>query len=197
MGYRKFVSRSLALGVAGLSLMACSGPMIVTQGGFAPAGQAQLRDYLRGVNAEGPVLVEVTSDALGERSDALAARIADAIKGIPPGINPEFTADPTQAGAPRFRVVYGFDVPESSGGFRVCDPGSYTSTPNPLGVDRLKLVVAFCYEDESENHLIARRSAIADVASPDFTATVRQVTSTLFRPGPDDRRGNRDQWDNG
>ncbi|MCR9257383.1 MAG: hypothetical protein NXI16_14950 [Alphaproteobacteria bacterium] len=179
--------------VAGLS--ACAGDVLVTQGGFAPLGQEYLREQLQAANARGPVLVEVTGPALGESAEALATRIAASIKGIPPGINPEFTSDPAKAGSTSYRVVYGFDVPNQVGAYQVCEKGSYTPVVDPNGPDRLKLVVAFCYKDGSENHLIARRGAIASADAPDFTETVNQATFELFRPGFDDRRGSNDQFE--
>jgi hypothetical protein len=184
----KVATRSLAIVGLAASLSACAGGAIVTQGGFAPLGQEYLREQLQAVNAKGPVLVQVTGPALGESADALAARIAGSIQGIPRGINPEFTADPATAGTSDYRLVFGFDVPDSAGAYRVCEAGGYTPVANPNGPDRLKMVVAFCYKDESENHLIARRPAIAGADAPEFAQTAKQATLELFRPGIDERR---------
>lgn len=171
-----------------VGLTACSQGLVI-QGGFAPLGQVPLRDQLSAVNAKGPVLVEVTGPALGADPDDIAAAIATAVDGIPAGLNISYTADPDAAGLPNYRVVYGFDVPNSVGSFAVCDPSSYSSTQNPAGADRLKLVVAFCYKDEAQSSQIVRTSALDGVGTSAFQSVIQKATFNLFRPGRDDRTG--------
>lgn len=121
-----------------------------------PGGTWAFFDY---ATSRGPLLVQVLTVPSGFAPEAVSAQAGAAVTRAIQRKVIATTADPSQAAAPDYRLVFAFDLPTSTAPERLCDGTRLEPQGDPATI---RVIGAFCHKTEvhaSATGTVPRRSS--------------------------------------
>lgn len=177
-GYRKmFMSDIAVLAVLALTALGgCGGAGVIDYVRLEPGYQPQQFGYAAGGR---DLKVDVQGNPFAIPQDEFAALVTNAMQGAHFGQPTNFTSSPGDSARADYRVRLLFNG--AGTGRIVCagEPAMIDPSPNRGDV---RLLAAFCHNQDPLSYLTAHVSGLQDAHDPAFRDFVRQVTSNLFPP---------------
>lgn len=137
---KRLVQAALAVAVTGVAACDDLPQTVVTF--MRPGGTWAFFDY---ASSRGPVLVQVLTAPSGFTPATVSAQAGAAVSRAIQRKVITTTADPVQAAAPEYRLVFAFDLPTSTAPERLCDGTRLEPQGDPATI---RLIGAFCHKAE-------------------------------------------------
>ena len=138
--FKRLTQAVLALAVSGVAACDEVPQTVVTF--MRPGGTWAFFDY---ATSRGPLLVQVLTVPAGYTPDSVSAQAGAAVSRAIQRKVVTATADPAQAAAPEYRLVFAFDLPAATAPERLCDGTRLEQQGDPATV---RVIGAFCYKSE-------------------------------------------------
>jgi hypothetical protein len=182
--------------ISALILLFLTGCVTAQNTAGLPDSEAR-RDYLRYAGAAGPVYLRVMTWPLrlGDR-ETVGGRMAADATGAVYAMPTAFTADPSVAPQPHFRIVATFDYPQSFSPSALCAADQADQGPGVVpDSDETSLLLAFCTRGELLAGTRVRGPRVANLNDPAFRDMVRYGIREMF--SFDDPRHDRRRFSHG